>query len=168
MKKIVLLILILSLGNVQSTNAQFFKKLKEKLNKPLIKTKKEKVEVSDVELPEQGVLQEDEALVKVAVKGLNAYYKKLSMQNLRQYITSNRWSIVKHKVTGFPLYQWAVGAVIQKNSDGNCMLHQFILRKDYLGNGNYGKPYFNGINRGSTRAPYGNYIQCEATPVKIK
>ncbi|UMB59112.1 hypothetical protein MHL31_08450 [Lutibacter sp. A80] len=82
------------------------------------------------------------------------------MTNTHQYITSNNWSTVKHKETGVPLYQWAVGAVVQKNSDGQCMLYQFILRRDYTGGGTYGTPFFNGINRGSIKAPYGNYIAC--------
>ncbi|MCG8184073.1 hypothetical protein [Tenacibaculum piscium] len=115
--------------------------------------------LTKVKMPAKGSLHT--SLIGIATKGLNAYFAKTSMKNIKQYITSNRWATVKHKVTGIPLYQWAVGAVIQKNKDGECMLHQFILRKDYTGGGRYGKPYFNGISR-TTGVPYGSYCKCNA------
>lgn len=121
-------------------------------------------EMDKVFMPAKGSFDSNPRLKAIAVKGLDAYYGKTSMQNTMQYLTSNKWSTVKHKVTGVPLYQWAVGAVIQQNSDGECMLQQFIIRQDYTGGGGYGTPYFNGINRGSVRAPYGNYIKCDAKP----
>jgi len=117
--------------------------------------------LSNVVLPSKGSFDSNSEIKSAAVSGLNEYYGKTSMQNLDQYLTSNKWSTVKHKVTGVPLYQWAVGAVIQKNSDGQCMLQQFIVRRDYTGGGSYGSVYFNGINRGSVRAPYGSYCKCE-------
>ncbi|UMB59113.1 hypothetical protein MHL31_08455 [Lutibacter sp. A80] len=117
--------------------------------------------LSNVVMPSKGSFDSDSVIKSAAVSGLNAYYAKTSMKNLTQYMTSNSWSTVKHKVTGVPLYQWAVGAVVQKNSDGQCMLQEFIVRRDYTGGGSYGAPYFNGINRGSVRAPYGGYCKCE-------
>jgi hypothetical protein len=118
-------------------------------------------QLSNVVMPSKGSFDANSEIKSAAVSGLNAYYGKTSMKNLKQYLTSNKWSTVKHKVTGIPLYQWAVGAVVQKNSDGQCMLQQFIVKRDYTGGGNYGNVYFDGINRGSVRAPYGNYCKCE-------
>ncbi|NRD20360.1 hypothetical protein HNV08_09905 [Winogradskyella eckloniae] len=166
MKKLFILLTIIAIGAVQPTHAQFLKKIKDKLDKPLIKKKDKKLSEEELEkrknikLPDAGTLDNDEALKAIAVKGLDLYYSKHSMSNTHQYITSNNWSTVKHKETGLPLYQWAVGAVIQKNSDGQCMLYEFILRRDYTGGGEYGNAYFNGINRGTIKAPYGNYIAC--------
>lgn len=166
MKKLLILLAIVSIGATQPVNAQFLKKLKDKLDQPLIKKKDKKISEEELEkrknikLPDAGALDKDEALKAIAVKGLNNYYGKLSMSNTHQYITSNTWSTVKHKDTGLPLYQWAVGAVVQKNSDGQCMLYEFILRRDYTGGGNYGEAFFNGINRGTIKAPYGDYIAC--------
>ncbi len=120
--------------------------------------------LSKVVMPAKGSFDNDTAIKNAAVSGLNGYYGKLSMTNLTQYMTSNKWSTVSHKVTGVPLYQWAVGAVVQKNSDGQCMLQQFIIKREYTGGGNYGTPYFNGINRASVSAPYGGYCDCDAKP----
>ncbi len=120
--------------------------------------------LNSVTMPAKGSFDKNSAIKSAAVKGLNKYYGEMSMKNMYQYLTSDRWSTVKHKITGVPLYQWAVGAVVQKNSDGQCMLQQFIVRRDYLGGGNYGNPFFNGINRGSIRAPYGGYVKCDARP----
>lgn len=117
--------------------------------------------LNSVTMPAKGSL--NSSLIGIATKGLNAYYGKTSMKNLRQYVTSNKWSTVKHKVTGVPLYQWVVGAVVQENSDGQCMLQQFILRRDYTGGGKYGEVYFNGISR-TGGAPYGGYCKCDAKP----
>ncbi|MEH1006670.1 MULTISPECIES: hypothetical protein [unclassified Winogradskyella] len=166
MKKLFILLTIITISAAQPVNAQFFKKVKEKLDQPLIKKKNKKISEEELEkrknikLPDVGALDKDEALKTIAVKGLDTYYSKYSMSNTHQYITSNNWSTVKHKDTGVPLYQWAVGAVVQKNSDGQCMLYEFILRRDYTGGGNYGDAFFNGINRGTIKAPYGNYIAC--------
>ena len=166
MKKIIGLVFVMGLVYVQPTQAQFFKKIKEKMNKPLFKKKDKKLSKEELEklkaikLPKKGSLDADKPLKAIAIKGLDEYYAKYSMVNTHQYITSNNWKTVSHKVTGVPLYQWVVGAVVQKNSDGQCMLYEFILRKDYNGVGEYGKPYFNGINRGTVKAPYGNYIAC--------
>ncbi|APY06946.1 hypothetical protein BWZ20_00925 [Winogradskyella sp. J14-2] len=166
MKKLLLLLAFLFLGFSQPTHAQFLKKIKDKLDKPLIKKKDKKISDEELErrnnikLPDAGALDKDEALKSIAIKGLDEYYEKYSMSNTHQYITSDTWSTVKHKDTGVPLYQWAVGAVVQKNSDGQCMLYEFILRKDYTGGGDYGKAYFNGINRATIKAPYGNYVGC--------
>ncbi|CAL2104489.1 conserved exported protein of unknown function [Tenacibaculum sp. 190130A14a] len=112
---------------------------------------------SKLKMPSKGNLNNN--LIGIATKGLNNYYSKTSMKNLKQYITSNRWSTVKHKITGIPQYQWAVGAVIQKNSDGQCMLQQFIIRRDYEGGGKFGTAFFNGISR-TGKAPYGSYCKC--------
>jgi hypothetical protein len=117
-----------------------------------------------VVMPKKGSFDKKSIIKNTAVSGLNSYYQKTSMKNLYQYLTSNKWSTVKHKITGVLLYQWAVGAVVQKNKDGECMLQQFIVRRDYAGGGKYGTPFFNGINRGSIRAPYGNYVKCNARP----
>lgn len=166
MKKLLILLTVISLGATQPTHGQFFKKLKDKLDQPLIKKKDKKISEAELErrknikLPDAGALDEDETLKTIAINGLNNYYSKYSMSNTHQYITSNTWSTVKHKNTGVPLYQWALGAVVQKNSDGQCMLYEFILRRDYTGGGNYDKAYFNGINRGTIKAPYGNYVGC--------
>lgn len=120
--------------------------------------------LNSVTMPAKGSFDKNSAIKRAAVSGLNKYYGKMSMQNIYQYMTSNRWSTVKHRVTGVPLYQWAVGAVVQKNTGGKCMLQQFIVRKDYTGGGKYGSPFFNGINRASVRAPYGGYVKCNAKP----
>ena len=120
--------------------------------------------LNSVTMPVKGSFDKNSAIKTAAVSGLNTYYGKMNMKNLYQYMTSNKWSTVKHKVTGVPLYQWSVGAVIQENKSGKCMLNQFIVRRDYTGGGNYGNPYFNGINRGSIRAPYGDYVKCDARP----
>ena len=135
----------------EKTTFNLFEKLRKTSNAEAL---------SKVKMPAKGSLHN--SFIGMATKGLNAYYAKTSMKNIRQYLTSNRWSTVKHKITGVPLYQWVVGAVIQKNKDGECMLQQFIIRRDYTGDGKYGKPYFNGINRASIRAPYGNYVKCTA------
>ncbi|MCB4797832.1 protein kinase family protein [Neotamlana laminarinivorans] len=166
MKKLFIFLTIIFIGAAQPSHAQFLKKIKDNLDKPLIKQKDKKISEEELEkrknikLPDVGVLDKDEALKAIAVKGLDSYYSKHSMSNTHQYITSNTWSTVKHKDTGLPLYQWAVGAVVQKNSDGQCMLYEFILRRDYTGGGQFGDSYFNGINRGTIKAPYGNYIAC--------
>ncbi|REH52545.1 hypothetical protein C7448_103280 [Tenacibaculum gallaicum] len=120
--------------------------------------------LNSVTMPSKGSFDKNSVIKNAAVSGLNKYYGKMSMKNIYQYMTSDKWSTVKHKVTGVPLYQWAVGAVVQKNSDEQCMLQQFIVRKDYIGGGKYGSPFFNGINRGSVRAPYGGYVKCDAKP----
>ncbi|MDY0781137.1 hypothetical protein [Tenacibaculum sp. IB213877] len=122
--------------------------------------------LNKVAMPLKGSFDTNSNIKNAAVSGLNKYYGKTSMKNVYQYLTSDRWSTVKHKITGVPLYQWAVGAVVQKNSDGQCMLQQFIVRRDYTGAGTYGNVFFNGINRGSIRAPYGTYVKCDARPKK--
>lgn len=169
MKRLIVVFLLIGLGAQTPVQAQFLKKLKDKMDKPLFSKKASKKEIEarkQIVLPAAGSFNEDKTLMAIAKKGLDAYYGELSMENTHQYLTSNKWSTVSHKVTGVPLYQWAVGAVIQKNSDGACMLYEFILRKDYTGGGSYGEAYFNGINRGTIKAPYGNYIDCEAQPPK--
>lgn len=138
--------------NVQLTEQTTFSLFEE------LRNDSERDALAKVKMPAKGNL--NSSLIGIATKGLTAYYSKTSMKNLKQYVTSNRWSIVKHKVSGIPLYQWAVGAVVQKNSDGQCMLQQFILRRDYRGGGNYGEAYFNGISR-TGGAPYGAYCKCD-------
>ncbi|MFD2697679.1 hypothetical protein ACFSQ0_06710 [Mesonia sediminis] len=161
------LICLCLLGGSTTVQAQFFKKIKEKASESLnlpTKANKEKEQqaAKAIAFPEAGELNKDSDLHQVASKALENYYASKSMQLVAFNIISDDWKVVTHKTTGAVLYQWAVGALIQKNSNGKCMLFQYILKQDFNGSG-FNEAYFAGISR-TAPVPYGSYIACENAP----